>query len=234
MLPRRLDQRGKQPEVPGLLGMPLHAHHETPARELHRLDDPVIRPGGGRQPVGQHPDGLVVAAQHVDLGPHDGRRARARDRAYRDLAEGPGPGLVDRRPHHVGEVLDQVPAQVDVEQLMAPADGEDREVGPQGRRQQGAFGPVTHRVDPADAGVGVLTEGGGVDVPPADQDQTVEGGHHLVGARLGAPVGRVGRREEERPAPGPGHEVDVGGRHQHGVTVPRPTTTSPGGTWSPR
>src|SRR5580704_5521837 len=61
---RRRDQGGYRPRVVAGFGMPLHGQGEPvmpgTGRQLHRLDDPVRRPGGGDQPVSEPVDGLMV------------------------------------------------------------------------------------------------------------------------------------------------------------------------------
>ena len=89
-------------------------------------------------------------------------------------------------PQEVGQLLDQVAPQVHVERLHPPADGQDREVPLEGRAQQAQFELVAHPAGAAVARVGIGTVAGGVDVPPADEDQPVEDrGHPVVAAGVG-------------------------------------------------
>src|SRR5499427_3695693 len=62
------DQSRDQARVRPHLRMPLHRQQEriTGGTRLHRLDDPVLRPGGGDQALAEPVDGLVMGGRHVD------------------------------------------------------------------------------------------------------------------------------------------------------------------------
>ena len=122
---------------------------------------------------------------------------------------------------HVGQVLVQGAAQVDVEDLAAPADGEDRHVGLEGGGQEGPFTGVPIQVDAPDLGVRVRTVGGGVQVATAGEDEGVEHGDDVGGAGGGAARGRAGRREEEGTTAGGGHQLEVGLGQDGGPALPR-------------
>src|SRR5690348_4217829 len=68
--PRRCggDQSLYQARIRPRLGVPLHRQQEriTGGTRLHRLDDPVVRPGGGDQARAEPVDGLVMGGRHVD------------------------------------------------------------------------------------------------------------------------------------------------------------------------
>src|SRR5215475_5184045 len=70
--PRRRggDQGLDQARVRPRFRVPLHRQQEriTGGTRLHRLDDPVIRPGGGDQARAEPLDGLVMGGRHVDPG----------------------------------------------------------------------------------------------------------------------------------------------------------------------
>src|SRR5690348_2547674 len=62
------DQRLDQTRVRPRLGVPLHRKQEriTRGARLHRLDNPVLRPGGGDEALAEAVDGLVMRRRHVD------------------------------------------------------------------------------------------------------------------------------------------------------------------------
>ena len=115
----RLDQGLEQPTVPGLLRMPLDTDHEPVAGQLDRLDDAVTAPGRHHQVASQVADGLMVAAQHLQPLTEETADGAPRFGDHSDSSERAGARLVVVRPHQVGELLDQVAAQVDVEDLNA-------------------------------------------------------------------------------------------------------------------
>src|SRR5262249_2466906 len=69
--PRVGAQRLGHPGVRPRLRVPLHREQERITRggRLHRLDDPVLRPGGGGQARAEPVDGLVMRGRHVDPVP---------------------------------------------------------------------------------------------------------------------------------------------------------------------
>src|SRR6185312_13050084 len=80
----RLNERGEQAEVAALLGMPLHAEHESGETAqlgrsgLDRLDGAVFFPGHRLEPVAEQVDRLVVLGRHLeDLVPGQDRGQRA-------------------------------------------------------------------------------------------------------------------------------------------------------------
>src|ERR1700691_3563862 len=87
MGPGRSHQRGKGSGIGALLGMPLHPEDERGARELHRLDDPVVGERRRGQPGPEPIDRLVVAAQDCDAGPEYRRRRGIGRRRHLHLAE---------------------------------------------------------------------------------------------------------------------------------------------------
>src|SRR5215475_15568618 len=101
------DQRLDQARVLPRLGVPLHREQErsTCGARLHRLDDPVLRPGGGDQAVAEPVDGLVMRGRHVDpvsVNAEDPGQPGARRDPHRVQAEGPrGRGM----PGVAGQVL---------------------------------------------------------------------------------------------------------------------------------
>ena len=90
-------------------------------------------------------DGLVVRAADGGAGAEDGGRRGAGHRRDVDVAEDHGGAAVVEVADHVGQVLVQRAAEVDVEHLAAPADGEDRQVGLEGGGQEGPLAGVAVR-----------------------------------------------------------------------------------------
>jgi len=148
--------------------------------------------------------------------------------------EGAGPGLVISRSEEVGQLLNQVAPEMDVEQLDAPAEGQHRKVPVQCARQQPDLELVPLEIGATVAGVGVLAVALGVEVAPTDEDQAVEDGEQPVehdrgpsaGSLRGSIAGGIGgissRGDEHRLAAGGHHQIEVGAGHQGGVAIPGP------------
>ena len=83
----------------------------------------------------------------------------------------------------VGQVRMEGASSDHVEDLNAPADGQDRKAAIIGRRGDGQLGLVAVRVDAVDARVSGSAVGGGVQVPTAGQNEGVEPGHHCCRGR---------------------------------------------------
>ena len=104
-----------------------------------------------------------------------------------DVAEHIGRRAVGGVPHLVWQVLMEGPAEVDVEDLAAAADGEDREVHAEGRVEQGTLALISHRVDPGDLGHRLLAVRLRRHIAPAGQHEGVEDGDDLLGSRTRSP-----------------------------------------------
>jgi hypothetical protein len=200
--------------------MPLHRQHEgvlaRPGRQLHRLDEAVLGPGGGDEAVAEPADALVMGGRHVhretgraatgpqDRGepapggePHPMRPERA--------GRGPVPGL--RR-----EMLAQGPSPGHVEQLHSAADAEYRQPVGQRGGEQLQFRLITLGVDPARPRVRLRPIAGGVDVAAAGENEPVQ---PAQGAR---DAGHRGQQHGHTASLG--DLVDVAGRQQRGRRVP--------------
>ena len=126
-------------------------------------------------------------------------------RHHGHLAEGPGPGLVTGRAEQVGELLDEGAAEEDVQDLVTPADGEQRKVALEGGVEQLELELVPELAHAAVAAVGLLAVALGGHVATADDHESVDRVHqraHHAGhghrvALLGHPVGQ---RREAAPA----------------------------------
>jgi hypothetical protein len=129
MTPRRFDQGDEQTVVMGVvLRVPLDAYGEPGADDLDRLNAAVVRKPDGLKPAAKPVDALVVMA--VALSLHTEKRG---DSAA-GLEDNPvGPHLAERLPvgvvaQDLREVLVKRASEADVEQLQAPANGQQREV----------------------------------------------------------------------------------------------------------
>ena len=159
---------------PGLIavfGVPLHAEAEAPPRVLDRLDHAVLGAGADHDALADPLGRLVMGAvDRQASGPGDPVQQRARH--DRDLMAGLGAriGLLvgQRARHGIRDVLDQRAAQHDVEQLLAAADAEHRQVAVQ----------RASRDRPLEPGAALLEPDGGVPVAAA-----VQRGVDVEGAR---------------------------------------------------
>ncbi len=93
---------------------------------------PVGRPRRHHEPATQPVDGLVVRATDGGRLAQDLRHHRAGLGRDLDVGETAPGRLMPVVAHDVGHVLEERPAQVDVEQLHPPADGQHRQVDRQG------------------------------------------------------------------------------------------------------
>src|SRR5689334_18115321 len=136
--PGFLDERVEKALVLARLGMPEDAERETPGGVLEPLERPVLGPGGLDQAFADPPDTLVVTRLDCRL-PCAEHRSQLRalldlDRMLREHAANLAvPGVADG----VRQVLDEVAAAHDVEELEAAADRQRRDVALERGRQQG-------------------------------------------------------------------------------------------------
>jgi len=149
--------------------VPLDGKEERLARILERLDDPVRRMRRDRKAVGDAAAGLVV------VGVHGGPRLAedlGKPRAAADLHVVPRTFLegllrvADRRLGLRGEVLVEVAAERDVDDLDAAADAEDGHPALARRAEECDFEPVAAGVHDVQMGMRRLAVEGGVHVVP--------------------------------------------------------------------
>lgn len=194
--------------------MPLDGHGERVPGQFEGLDTAVGGPGRHAQPVAEPVDGLVVV-----VGRFERRRAGdLREQAVggdldRDASELAGRRRVPGVAEDVGQVLVEAAAEVDVEDLHAAADAEERQAAVEGRGDQRELGGVTEVADVAGLGVGGLAVAGRVDVAAARDDEAVEDVHK--GRR------RARRRHDDGLPAGLRHAVHIGLREEAGGRVPR-------------
>src|SRR5438093_7838477 len=169
-----------------LFGMPLHADDEAVAvRQLDALDDPVGGPGNLAEAAAERLDRLVVHAVHLELERaedlaeacalahhlHGVRglvawlRLAVRERLARRIR---GVAVLIR------DVLVEAPAQRDVDDLDAAADGEEGHVVVERPMDDADPESVTRPGDFACGVVALVAEARGVDVAAAREDEAVE------------------------------------------------------------
>jgi hypothetical protein len=201
--------------------MPLNPDREDrSAGDLQTLDRPVGGPRGGDQPVPEPVHGLVMVGRRVQPGLVAGAREHPAQRPGRSHPDQVPPESAVRPgvlfvPHDLRQVLVQRPAADHVEQLNAPADGQQRPAGRQRRVQQGQLPAVSLAVRRAGLRVGHRAVPGRIHVPAARHDQPVQVGHG------GRGFGRVAaRRQQHRPPAAAPHRIHVGLRDQRGRNRP--------------
>ena len=136
LLDERLEERG----VLALLGVPEDAEREAPGRILERLDRAVVGAGGLAQALAEAAVALVVVA--LDRRVLAERRAAAVLREDVDVVVGEDARrlLVPLVADDLGEVLDEVAAQRDVQHLASAADGEHGHVARERRLEERELG----------------------------------------------------------------------------------------------
>ncbi len=145
------DERVEQPLldrvlVGGVLGVPLH-RHDPAAPELHRLDDAVGGPAGDGETDGRARSTAWWCCDHP-TGPVVPMATAMRDAALQlHLVE---VAAVLHRRLAVGDVLVERAALGHVQQLEAPADGQDRQVEVHGRPDGGQLEGVVVVLDAVD------------------------------------------------------------------------------------
>ena len=124
--PGRGHQCVEETPVAALLGVPLDPDDEPMTGQLDGLDDPVPAPRRGDQSGTERSDRLMMTAEDIEaLAEHraDLTAFCSRDR---HLAESAGTGLVDDRSEEIGQVLDEVATESDVQELHPATDREHR------------------------------------------------------------------------------------------------------------
>ena len=159
--------------------MPLDAEAERQVGGLDGFDNAIGRVGGRRKAASDDLDGLVMPA--VDLRRHPGRHGAREVRAGDDLEavrhrrERVGHGVGQRDGHLRWQILDQRAARRDVEDLHAPADGQQRQALAQAAVRHLDLEGVARLLGERAGRVHRLAVQGGVDVGAA-------GEHDAVGA----------------------------------------------------
>ena len=165
-----------------ILRVPLHTDDEAPTvLHLGALDDPVRGPRDGREPAAERLQRLVVEAVHVHVQrPEDSGEARALLHLHvvhrlvpprlleRLLA------VVERRREIARDVLEEAPAERDVQHLKAAADREERHAAFERPVGQLDLERVTRRRDLGRRRVARLAEARGVHVTAAREEHAVD------------------------------------------------------------
>ncbi len=187
-----------------------------PVRQLHRLDEAVVGPGGGDEAVAEPCDALVMGGRHVQretgraaTGPQDRGEPAPGGEPHRMRPERAGRGPV---PGPRREMLAQGPASGHVEQLHSAADAKYRQPGGQRGGEQLQFRLITLGVDPARPRVRLRPIAGGVDVAAAGENEPVQ-------PAQGAPDAGH-RRQQHGHTASLGDLVGVTGWEQRGGSVP--------------
>jgi hypothetical protein len=169
--------------------VPLKSERERPAGELDALDDAVAGDRAHPKPAAEAPGGLMVLARHVG--------AAAEQRAGEAATGGVDP--MDVRPVRLAggavarQVLEQAAAEGDVEQLVAAADADDRQVEAQRGLHHPQLAQVLAEVRIVELGAPGLAIERGVQVGEAAADQ------HAVGAgEVALALGLVARAPARR------------------------------------
>ena len=201
------------------LRVPLDADDEAARRILERLERPVVGPRRLHEPVADAPDRLVVVRGHVRLLAHDRGKPRARlhlDGMVRELA---GNLLVHVVADLLGQVLDEVAATRDVQELETAADRQRRHVPLQRRVEQRELPGVAARVRGIGLGVRLGAVELGVDVGAAREDHGVDRVERLLDPFLA-------RRNQNGASAGSLDGLDVGEWNESRRHVPHPHLAS--------
>src|SRR5256885_826585 len=147
ILPCLVDERLEQALVLSCLGVPENAERKPSGRVFERLGRPVPGPGGLDQAGADAPDALVVTRLDSGLArtEHGGQLRSFLD-LDRMLGEHAAHLTMFRVSDGVREVLDEVTAPHDVEELEAAADGQDRNVALEGGLQERHLGAIATRL----------------------------------------------------------------------------------------
>jgi hypothetical protein len=203
------NQRLEQPGIVALLGVPLHADHETvqlTGCALNGLDDPVFGPRHRNKPRTRHVDRLVMVGRYTEVVParHDADQPVARGDAHPVLVEAAVRTGVAVMADQVGQVLVQGAAQGHVQNLHAAADAQQRYAFAQRRRGDGKLPVVTVALDNRGLRVRFSTVTRRVDVRAAREYNPVE-----VGYRGGRFLVTSARRQQHGPPAVAPDRVDV-------------------------
>src|SRR5438067_2908978 len=123
---RLLDESLEQALVFARLGMPEDAQREAPRGVFQRFERAVVRARGLAQAFAEPAQALVVVRLHRRVVAEQGGEARPGLERDVVIRVGAGRVLVLVVADDLGQVLHQVPAEPDVQDLAPPADGEQR------------------------------------------------------------------------------------------------------------
>jgi hypothetical protein len=209
-----VDEGLEERDVLALFGMPEDTESEAPRRILDCLDRSVVGPSGPAKSCAEPAERLMVMRLHrrpVSENPTD---QGFRPDTHFVVGELTGRMQMAVVAHDLGQVLNEVAAERDVQNLAAATYGENRHVPLKRLAEQLELGLVALWVDPSDLVVGVGAVRVRIDVPTAREDEAVERVERLLEADLG-------RRDDEWPATCAVDGADVGRRYQDRLDVPR-------------
>ncbi len=209
-----VDERFEEALVLLHLGMPEHGYREALVGILEPFERAVLRPRGLDEALPHPADSLVVARLHAvvalaeDLG--EPRAALHLDGMLGERSEHLPVPLV---PDALGQMLDEVAAAEDVEELETAADRKRRHVTLERPLEEGELACVTVGLRRVGRRVPLCAVRRGVDVDAPGEDDPVE---HVEGL-----VNRIGARwHDERSSAGPLHGLDVVKRYERGGQLP--------------
>jgi hypothetical protein len=195
--------------------MPENAHSESPTRVFDRLNRAVLGPGRLAKLAAEPPERLMVMGFHGRTLAEDGSNSTARidpDVVIGELTRRVQVAVV---PDNLGQVLHEVAAECDVQDLAAAADCENRHVPLERGAEERELGLVASRVHAGGRGVCRGAVGTGIDVASSREDEPVEGSQCLRDALLG-------RWNDEGTAASALDRADVRGWDKRGLDVPGP------------
>ena len=195
--------------------MPENAEGEPPRRILDRLERSVLGPGRPGETLPQPAEALVVVALHRRAVAEDSLHSAAGFQLDVVIAEDARRVLVLLVTDDVRQVLNEIAAESDVQDLAAAADREHGHVPPERRLEEHELRAVTIRKDTRRLFVRLLPVQLGVEVGAPGEDEAVDRIERLLHA--------VVARWNKQCAPacaldGP----DVRGRNERRFDVPGP------------
>ena len=193
--------------------MPEDAEREPLRRVLDRLDRPVFGMGGLDEPLSQPVETLVVMRFDRCALAQKALQPRVRYELDVVVAELAGRVLVVVVADELGQVLMEITAAGDVQDLATAADGEDRQVSLERSLEQCQLRPVALRHDAFGLGVRLLAVRLGIEIGAARQQQAVERLERLVDRLLGG-------RDQKRAAAGPLDGPNIGRRNERLLELP--------------
>src|SRR4051812_46612975 len=198
VLARLLDEAAEEAEVLAGLGVPEDADDEAAVLGLEPFDRAVVRPREGHEALAEPAGPLVVVGLDLAALAEQRGGARAGREAHLVVPEDAGVELVLLVADDVGEVLHEVAAARDVQDLDAAADREHRHVPLERRAQERELRRVPLRANAVRLRVRVGAVVGRIEVGAAGEDEPVERVERLL-------HGLRRRRHDERP---PARELD--------------------------
>ena len=199
--------------LPGL-GMPENAEREPARRILDRLDGAVVSVSRDAQARPEPTKALMVVRLHRRVLAEQLAEARALLEHHVVIREHSGRVLVPVVPDVVREVLHEIAAGRDVEDLRSTADRENRHVARERSLQERQLRTVALGDDVLRLGVRILPVELRIEIGAAGEDDGVERVQRLVDSR-------VEGRDEQRPPACALHCSDVLSRDERDLLVPR-------------